>query len=309
MTGSLPANPVAPGAIRRPSSILRRLDPEARGAWFVTPAMLLILFILIAPAIYGVYFSLFQIKHLQATDLIWLENYEYLFTDPQFVEVLWRSFIFAVFTVGLTMMIGLAVAVLVNRLTGMLSLVVQILIVLPWVISHVVGALLFKWVFVIDLGFGRYMMEQLGFQNYQPLSEPDQAMVVLVIYSIWRSLGFAMLLLLAGLKSIPADLYEAAHVDGASAWQRFTRITLPMLKTPLLITLVILTVSNLNNVEGPLVVTGGGPAGSTTILPLDLYIRAFARFDYSTGLALGISMFAANILLALGYVSLVKRNG
>lgn len=173
------------------------------------------------------------------------------------------------------------------------------------------GALLFKWVFVIDLGFGRYMMEQLGVQNYSPLADPAQAMVVLIIYSIWRSLGFAMLLLLllAGLKSIPIELYEAAHVDGATAWQRFTRITLPMLKTPVLITLVILTVSNLNNGEGPLVVTGGGPAGATNILPLDLYTRAFARFDCSTGMAMGISMFAANILLALAYVRLVNRDG
>jgi len=150
----------------------------------------------------------------------------------------------------------------------------------------------------------------LGVQNYSPLADPAQAMVVLIIYSIWRSLGFAMLLLLlAGLKSIPIELYEAAHVDGATAWQRFTRINLPMLKTPVHITVAILTVSNLNNVEGPLVVTGGGPAGATNILPLDLYTRAFARFDCSTGMAMGISMFAANILLALAYVRLVNRDG
>jgi ABC-type sugar transport system permease subunit len=298
----------APGAIRGLFSG-RRLNGDWRGAWYVTPAMLLIALVLIAPAIYGVYFSLFDIKHLQANKFIWFKNYEYLFTDPQFPEVVLRSLVFSVFAVGLTIVVGLAAAVWVNRLRGPFALAVQILIVLPWVISHVVGALLYKWVFVIDLGVGRYLMQQMGFRSYEPLSDPNQAMVVLIIYAVWRSLGFAMLLLLAGLKSIPGDLYEAAHVDGASAWQRFTQITLPMLRTPVLITLVVLTVSNLNNVEGPLVVTGGGPAGATNILPFDLYTRAFARFDYSTGMALGISMFVANILFALGYVRLVKPNG
>jgi ABC-type sugar transport system permease subunit len=286
-----------------------RSNPEMRGPWFVSPAMVLIAFVLIAPAIYGAWFSLYEIKYLQATEFIGVENYSYLYGDPKFGAVIVRSFFFTLFAVSLTMVAGLAVAVWINRLTGVFALVVQILIVLPWVISHVVGALLYKWVFVIDLGLGRYLMEQLGNYNYDPLSDPLQAMVVLIIYAIWRTLGFAMLLLLAGLKGIPADLYEAAHVDGASAWQRFTRITLPMLRTPVLITLVILTVANVNNVEGPLVITGGGPAEATNVLAHDLYTRAFALFDYSTAMALGISMFAANILLAIGYVKLVSRNG
>ena len=286
-----------------------RSDAAMRGPAFVSPAMLLIAFVLIAPAIYGFWFSLHHIKFLQATDFIGFENYRYLYTDPNFVSVIVRTFFFTLFAVGLTMVVGLAVAVWVNRLTGTFALVVQILIVLPWVISHVVGALLYKWVFVNDLGLGRYLMEQLGYYNYDPLSDPTQAMIVLIIYAIWRTLGFAMLLLLAGLKSIPTDLYEAAHMDGATAWQRFRRITLPMLRTPVLITLVILTVANINNVEGPLVVTGGGPAGATNVLAHDLYVRAFAHFDYSTAMALGISMFAANILLAVGYVKLVNRHG
>jgi ABC-type sugar transport system permease subunit len=173
----------------------------------------------------------------------------------------------------------------------------------------VVGALLYKWVVVNDLGLGRYIMEQLGQFGYDPLSDPVQAMIILIIYSVWRHLGFVMLLMLSGLKSIPADLYEAAHVDGANAWQRFVRITLPLLRTPMLIAVVIETVANINNIEGPLVVTGGGPAGSTNVLAHDLYVRAFVSYDYSTALALGISMFIFNIVLAISYVKLVNRNG
>lgn len=279
------------------------------GFGFVSPAMLLIALVLIAPSIYGAWFSLHRIRFLEATDFIWFENYVFLFTDPHFMPVVVRTMVFTIVSVVLTMVIGLALAVWVNRIKGPLGLVLQITIILPWIISHVVGALLYKWVAVNDLGLGRYVMEQLGQFGYDPLSDPVQAMIVLIIYAVWRHLGFVMLLMLSGLKSIPADLYEAAHVDGANAWQRFVKITLPLLRTPVLIAVVIETVANINNIEGPLVVTGGGPAGSTNVLAHDLYVRAFVSYDYSTALALGISMFVFNIVLAIGYVKLVSRHG
>lgn len=279
------------------------------GHGYISPAMLLLALVLIAPSVYGFYFSLFDIKYLKATTFVGFENYIYLVTDPDFVDVVLRSFVFTALAVGLTVSVALTVALWINQLSGWFALFIQIIVIMPWVVSHVVGALLFRWVFVTDLGLGVYLMENLGFANFQPLGDSTVAMVVLILYALWRTLGFAVLLLLSGIKSIPTDLYEAAHVDGASAWQSFAKITLPMLKTPMLITLVILTVSNLNNVEAPLIVTGGGPADATNILPLYLYMTAFAKFDFNTAIALGIGMFAANIVLALGYVKLVKRHG
>lgn len=279
------------------------------GQGYISPAILLLALILIAPSLYGFYYSLFDIKYLKATSFIGFENYTYLANDPEFIDVVVRSFVFTALAVALTVTVALLVALWINQLTGWFALLMQIVIIMPWVVSHVVGALLFRWVFVTDLGLGTYLLEQLGFPNFQPLGDRRIAMAVLILYALWRTLGFAVLLLLSGIKSIPIDLYEAAHVDGASAWQRFMRITLPMLKTPMLITLVILTVSNLNNVEAPLIVTGGGPADATNILPLYLYMTAFARFDFNTAIALGIGMFAANIALAFFYVKLVKRHG
>jgi ABC-type sugar transport system permease subunit len=289
--------------------MLISLRSQIRGQSYVAPAMLLVGFMLVLPSIYGFYYSLHEIKYLRATDFIGLGNYLYLVTDPAFFGVIARSTVFTALAVIVTIVLALAIALWIDRLTGLFALFVQIIVVLPWVISHVVGALLFRWVFVNDIGVGMYLLEQLGIRNFHPLSDPTMAMAVMIAFACWRTLGFAMLLLLAGLKSIPVELYEAAHVDGASAWQRFRRITLPMLRTPMLITLVILTISNLNNVEGPLIVTGGGPADATNVVALDLYMRAFARFDYDTAIALGIGMFVANILLALAYVRLVKRGG
>ena len=285
------------------------MQSQLRGFLYTTPAMFLIAGVLIAPSLYGFYFSLFHIRYLQATNFIWFENYTFLLGDPEFLWVVVRSFLFTAVAVCLTIALALAVALWINQLTGWFALVIQIAVVLPWVVSHVVGALLFRWVFVNEIGLGVYFLEKIGFPGFRPLGNATAAMTVLIVFAMWRTLGYAVLLLLAGLKSVPQDLYEAAHVDGATAWQRFTRITLPMLRTPMLITLVLLTVSYLNNVEAPLIVTGGGPADATNILPLELYMRAFARFDFATAIALGTGMFAANIFLALAYVKLVKRRG
>lgn len=280
-----------------------------RGYAYIMPALFLISLGLIAPTIYGFLYSLYDIKYLRTTDFVGLENYAYLVTDPAFAAMITRSFVFAALSVSLAIGIALPIAVWIDHLRGWRALVVQIVVMLPWIVSSIIGALLFQWVFVNDIGWGMYLLSLLGISNFRPLSDPVAAMAVLILFAVWRTLGFSMLLLLAGLKSIPADYHEAAQLDGANAWQRFLHITLPQLQTPLLITLVILTVSDLNNVEGPLIVTAGGPAGTTDVLPLDLYLRAFTQFDFNSAIALGIGMFAANILLAFAYVRLVKHNG
>lgn len=293
-------------AARRARKAIR---PERKGQAYIAPAMIMIAAVLIAPSIYGVIYSLYDIKFLRATDFVGLENYYYLVTDPEFGALVLRSAFFAAVAVGLTIAVALPVAIWIDRLQGPFALFVQIIVILPWVVSSLIGSLLFQWVFVADFGWTAHILTTLLAISYKPLSEPASAMAILVLYATWRTLGFAMLILLAGLKSIPGDLYEAAQVDGAKPWRSFLHITLPMLQTSLMITLVILTVSNLNNVEGPLIVTTGGPAGATKVVALDLYTRAFGHFDFNSAIPLGIGMFAANIMLAIAYVRLVKRNG
>lgn len=278
------------------------------GQTYTAPAILLIAFALVAPSLFGLYLSLFNLRYMAPEEFVGFENYRYLGGEPEFLAMILRSLVFTVCAVGSTLVCGLAVALWINRLKGWFSLLVQIIVILPWILSTVVGALLFRWVFVNDLGLAAYIFEYLGF-SFRPLGDAKTAMVLLIVFALWRTLGFTVVVLLAGIKSIPAELYEAAHVDGASAWQRLKNITLPMLKTPMLIATVILTVSNLNNVETPLIVTGGGPAGATTIAPLYLYTTAFTRFDFNTALAMGIGMLGANICLAFIYVKLVNKNG
>jgi ABC-type sugar transport system permease subunit len=129
---------------------------------------------------------------------------------------------------------------------------------------------------------------------------------LLVAVSVWKRIGYAVLVLLAGLKSIPDDYDEAARIDGANNWQIFRMITLPLLKTPLLLIAIVLTLSTFNTVETPLVMTGGGPGDATRILAMDIYERAFTNYDLGSATSLAIVMFAGNILLVMSYVRLAR---
>lgn len=313
-SGSLSEESLAASGRHRPALVPRpasgaSIVRNSAGAVYIAPAMILIGFVLVAPAVYGLVFSLYDIRYLRPTDYVGFGNYAYLVTDPSFLPVVGRSALFTAMAVLLTVGIALPVALWIDGLSGVYAFATQILIVLPWVVSSLIAALAFQWVFVNDVGWIVYALQSVGVTNFHPLSDPATAMAVLVLFATWRTLGFAVLLLLAGLKAIPLDLYEFAHIDGASGPQRFASVTVPMLRTPLMITLVILTVSNLNNVEGPLIVTAGGPAGATNVLPLDVYTRAFGQYDYNSAIPLGIGVFLANIVLALVYVRLMNRDG
>lgn len=276
------------------------------GFWLASPALALILLILFFPALYGFYYSLFDIRYLNPGAFVGFANYLDLFRDVELLAIAGRSAMFTFCAVFSTISIAMVLAILLERIRGPFAMAIQIIVMVPWIISVVVGALLFRWVYVSDLGLLVYLANLLNLRWIEPLSHPVTAMILLITVAVWRTLGFAFVLLRSGLIAIPDELYEAALVDGANAWQSFWRITLPMLKTPLLVCLVVLTLSNLNNVENPLITTGGAPGGLTTVLPLELYLRAFAYYDFSSAISMAIGMFLANIVLVLIYVRLVR---
>lgn len=272
---------------------------------YVAPVMVVLLIVLILPAGFAIYYSLLELQSVRPVGFAGLDNYRRAFSDPAMVEVLVRTLGFAVVTVAATLAAALVVAVFLDRLTTGRATAVQILVVLPWIISTIVGALLFRWFFVADISPGVYLASLVGI-HVKPLTDPTLAMVTLVLVALWRTLGFAVLILLAGMKAVPAEYYESATVDGANARQQFRLITLPMLKTPLVITTVVLTMSNLNNVEAPLVTTGGGPGDATQILPLSIYQQAFTHFDFSGGAALAAVALVLNVGLVFAYLRLAR---
>jgi len=276
-----------------------------RGLLYVAPALIVLLIVLILPALFAVIYSVLELKSVRPVGFAGFENYRSIFSNPELLWVLVRTMVFTVASVMITLGVALGIAVFLDKLTAGRAAFMQVLIVLPWIISTIVGALLIRWLFVSDISPGVYLMRLVGIKE-SPLTNPTLAMITLIVVAIWRTLGFAVLLLLAGIKAIPGEYYEAAKVDGATARQSFWKITLPLIKTPLVITTVILTMSNLNTVEAPLVTTGGGPGRATQILPLEIYERAFTYFDFSEGVALATVALILNLVLVFGYLRLVR---
>lgn len=276
------------------------------GLTYIVPAFGLLGLVLFSPVFYGFWFSLFRIRYGAPTDFIGLGNFAALLSDPVLGGVLSRSVVFTAFAVSLTIALALALAVWIDRLGEKRGFVIQMIVIVPWIISTVVATLLFRWVFVNDIGLALSLMRWAGFGDVKLLNDPTSAMALLIGVSVWKRIGYAVIILLAGLKGIPDDYEEAARIDGASGWQIFRRITLPLLKTPLLLVAIVLTLSNLNTVETPLVLTGGGPGSATRILPMDIFDRAFINYDLGSASSLAVLMFTGNVVLVLLYVRLSK---
>jgi ABC-type sugar transport system permease subunit len=270
------------------------------------PAYALLGLVLFAPAVYGGWFSLQRIDYGAPGGFAGLANYARLLDDPDLAKTLARTAVHTGLSVAGTIAVSLALAVWIDKLAPRAAFFVQMIVIVPWIISAVVAALLFRWVFVNDIGLAGAALRLVGVMEFQPLNSGPGAMALLVGVSIWKRIGYAVIVILAGLKSIPSDLGEAADIDGATAWQKFRFVTLPLLKTPMLLVAIVLTLSNVNTVETPLIMTGGGPADATRVLAIDVFERAFTNFDLGSATALALMMFAGNIVLVLAYVRLAR---
>lgn len=273
---------------------------------YIGPSVAMLGAMLISPVVYAVWFSLHEIDYGAPTAFVGLANFALLLNDSSLPPMVGRTAVFTGGSVVLGVAAALALACWINRLRGRLAFVAQLFAILPWIISAVVATLLFRWVFVHDLGLGFAAVRALGGQPSQPLNTPSGAMALLILVSAWKRVGYAVIVLLAGLKGIPGELEEAARIDGASTWQIFTRVTLPLMRGPLVLVTIVLTLSNLNTVETPLVLTGGGPAGATRVLPIEIYERAFVNFDLGGATTLALAAFTLNLMLVLGYVRLAR---
>lgn len=272
----------------------------------VIPSIILIFMLLVFPFMYGLYFSLHRVDYLDVGDYVGLDNYVRLLGNSEVMRSVGRSFVLTFASLGTSMILGFFLALWVNKKTGLFAYVVQVVGLIPWVTSMVVGSLLWKWVFAGDLGLFNYLRGIAGLGGVDLLETPTSAMLSLIFVVSWRTIGYSMVMILAGLKSLPAEVFEACKVDGASKLQTLVHVTIPLLKTPLLVSAIVLTLSNLNNATVPMTLTGGGPARATNVVALELYRRAFIYCDFGTASALGTLFFLINLLLVTLYIKAVK---
>jgi ABC-type sugar transport system permease subunit len=275
------------------------------GAVLVAPSILFLIVILIVPLIYTVYNSFFDLRFLQMGDFLGFKNYAAVFRNREIWHSLGLTIIVTFAGLAISIVVGMLMAVWIHSCQGLTAYFLQIIVLIPWVISMVVGALLWKWLFN-TMGPINYLLNAWGYGNVDILANPRLAPCALIFVMAWRTVGFAMVLILAGLKSVPKDLEEAAEVDGANRWNVFWRVRLPLLKTPVMIASVILLLSNFNNVDVPMVLTGGGPGNATNVITMELYRQGFVYYDFGIASALSFITLLINVVLIVLYMKVVK---
>jgi ABC-type sugar transport system permease subunit len=279
-------------------------------AWaFLAPFLLPFLLFWILPIVHGLYVS-FTNASLTAVQerFVGLENYRRLLGDPVYRRSLANTVLFVVENVPLLVVGGLLLALLLNRALPGLALI-RAAFVAPYLITASAVAII--WQFVLDptTGLLNVWLAQVGLPAQQWLNEPGQAMGAIVLITLWWRVGFPFLVLLAGLQEIPGELHEAAKLDGAGAWQRFWRITLPLLAPVLFFVLIIRFIDSFKVFAQVYLVTGGGPVGSTRVLLQYLYEVGFQDFRSGYAAAIGWSLFLIILAVTAVQMRLLRRYG
>ena len=230
------------------------------------------------------------------------ENYIDLLGDPVALAAIRTTIIFIGVTVSLELLFGLIIALVLNeafRGRGLLRAVVLI----PWAIPTVVSSQMWRFIFNDRYGLANLMLFGADTSRYlAPLADPYFALIAIMIAEIWKTTPFAALILLAGLQGIPDDLYEAANVDGATPWQKFRHVTLPLLRPALLLALLFRTIDALRVFDLVFVMTQGGPADATNVLQFYGYKKTFAEGMIGYGSAIAVTVFLMSLVLSLAYL-------
>lgn len=282
------------------------MTAQDRNAWWLVLPFVGIEFVFVAlPLGIGAYLSFYKVDFLEKTDFVGFDNYWTVLTSPEVLHSLWITTVFTFFALIFTFVAGFALALFLERDTR-LHVFGRAVVLVPFTISMLVGSMLLKWIFARESGLMTMVLTPLGLGDVSILADPENAMGALVFNAMWRDSAFAMILLMSGLKSVPLQLYDAARVDGAGAFQRFIKITLPLMRLPILITLVRLIIHFMNILTFPLILTGGGPGDSTTILGLQLYRTGFHDYRLGIANAFALLLFAFNIALILVVIRMFK---
>jgi ABC-type sugar transport system permease subunit len=279
-------------------------------AWaFLAPFLAPFLLFWALPIVHGLYVSFTNASLMAAQErFVGLENYQRLLADAVYRRSLANTVLFVVENVPILVVGGLLLALLLNQALPGLALI-RAAFVAPYLITASAVAII--WQFVLDptTGLLNVWLAQVGLPAQRWLNEPGQAMGAIVLITLWWRVGFPLLVLLAGLQEIPGELHEAAELDGAGAWQRFWRITLPLLAPVLFFVLIIRLIDSFKVFAQVYLVTGGGPVGSTRVLLQYLYEVGFQDFRSGYAAAIGWSLFLIILAVTAVQMRFLRRYG
>jgi N,N'-diacetylchitobiose transport system permease protein len=302
-------------AYARPASksLLGEIKKNSMAYLFILPAMVGIFAVILVPLAQAIIISFkrYYILDILREDppFIGLANYTNILSDPPFWYSLRITIWFTFACVALTMLFGLLIAILLDQdFPGRDIVTVSVLV--PWVIPRVASSILWKWIYDDQFGILNYMLSKIGlksFANFPWLAKAGSAFWAVIIVVVWQSVPFIAVSLLAGLRTIPDEVYEAAEIDGAGFWQKTTLISIPMLRNLITILIVMSTIWDFKVFDQMFVMTEGGPAGSTMVLGIYTWMMAFGRLQMGLASALAMIMFALVMIVTILYLRLLMR--
>jgi multiple sugar transport system permease protein len=280
-----------------------RLKPHLTGWAFALPFLVIFAVFLALPimASFVLSFTSFGLANLRdwfSADFTGLDNYRRLAEDEIFHKAARNTLVFVIFGVPLTLALGLLAALGLNQALGRVQALFRVGYYLPVVTSIVAIAVIWRYLLHPDYGLVNAMLGNFGVEPVNWLGQSGTALGSIVALGIWRNFGFDMVIFLAALQGINPALYEAAKVDGATYWQSFRRITLPLLKPAILFLAIITSSGYLQLFEEPFVMTGGGPLNSTLSVSMYVYQQGFGFLNLGYASAVAYALFVAIVALA-----------
>ena len=297
-------------ALRRASRAPVNRYDQAAALWVAAAMLGVLAVVAVFPVLYSFWVSLFDLKLTRPhrVPFVWFENYQEVFQDELFWQSVWRTTSFTLACVVAIMLIALAMALLLNEeFRGRRFLSAMLLV--PWAIPYVANGLMWKWIY--DSGYGALngILFQLDFiDKYMVwLGDSKKTLWLIANAFVWKEVPLATILVLVGLKSIPADLYSAARVDGANTWARFIHITLPSLRPSFMLVVIYETMMAIRHFDLFFILTEGGPAEASHVLAWHVYVETFRKLSFGTGSALAYIMALVTFALAFWLIRMLGK--
>lgn len=267
---------------------------------FLLPALFGFITFYMLPLVRGIYLSFTDWDLLSPPNFVGLDNFQKLFSDKLFWNSLVVTAEYVFLNIGFQTVLAIVIAVLMDRLTR--SMAIRGTLLLPYLIPNVVVGLIWFWMLDLQLGITNQFVEAIGLNRIPFLGSTFWAIPSIAAINIWRHMGYTALLVFAGLQAIPKTSYEAAAMDGASEWNMFWRITLPLLRPVLAVVLVITMIGSFQIFDTVAVTTKGGPVNATRVIYYYIYQKAFDQFEF--GYASAIALVLMVILVGVTFVQL-----
>lgn len=291
--------------------MFRGLSYDERNAWLlVAPVFAVLMAVALYPIAYSFYTSLYDIVLTRPwrRPFVGTGNYERILADPQFWVAVQRTTVYTLVTVAATTILALGVALLLNEAFPGRRLL-SALILLPWATPSIVNGLMWKWIYDPSYGLLNALLLKLGMiERYTVwLGDPAKTLFMIANAAVWKQMPLAAILMLVTMKAIPADLYRAARVDGANAFQRFIHVTLPALKPGFMLVLVYETMISIRHFDLFLIMTQGGPGDASYTLSWQIYVETFRSLKFGLGAALSYILAMATFLLSWMFIRMLGR--